>query len=485
MGYLIARLDAWRSKLTLTQQIFIALLISIWTVTSIYFSYDIYTIDKRLTEMEKATMESVSPIFERIIEDSMLNGSREHIRELTNPLGHDSERQVYLLDNQRRLVDTDDLAEGKEPKKSSPPAPDAAREHYLDFALRSQPKCLQCHKDASETLGYVRLVMPKHKKSSVIKAHIRNHIAVMAILMVIIGIWALLIIHYFVHMPLAKILTAMRSAASGKLDTRILSPATGELGAVADGFNSMVSELERDRKEIIDLHRREVAHMERLAALGELAANLAHEVRSPLTGISSAIQILERESAPENPRREVLSKILQQLNRMDQTMENFLRYARMPEAVVRPFDITEALDRALFLAEPRLKSQKVSLKRVLKEPITPIDGDASQIEQVFLNLILNAIQAMPEGGALTIEAGNNGAGTVLVGVSDTGHGIASENLEKIFKPFFTTRPKGSGLGLPICRQIILAHAGEMWIESIPQRGTSVYFRLPAAKGSSD
>ena len=200
-----------------------------------------------------------------------------------------------------------------------------------------------------------------------------------------------------------------------------------------------------------------------------------------MTGIGSTIQILLAEAPGGSPRREILGKVLTQLNRMEQTMGNFLRFARMPEAVVRPFELHEPLSRVMDLVESRLRAQKIKLERDIPKDLPCLRGDPGQIEQVLLNLCINAAHAMPSGGTLTIDAHAEEAGAILIEVSDTGKGISSADLEHVFRPFFTTKENGSGLGLPLSRQIVMAHDGEMWIESVPDRGTSIFMRLPTAE----
>ena len=162
-------------------------------------------------------------------------------------------------------------------------------------------------------------------------------------------------------------------------------------------------------------------------------------------------------------------------------MGNFLRFARMPEAVVRPFELRESLGRVIDLIESRLRTQKIKLERDIPQGLPGLRGDPGQIEQVFLNLCINAAHAMPAGGTLTVAARAEAAGAILVEVSDTGKGISSADLEHVFRPFFTTKENGSGLGLPLSRQIVMAHDGEMWIESDPGRGTSIFVRLPTVE----
>jgi two-component system NtrC family sensor kinase len=146
---------------------------------------------------------------------------------------------------------------------------------------------------------------------------------------------------------------------------------------------------------------------------------------------------------------------------------------------VRPFDLHEPLERVLDLFEVRLRTQKIELKRDIPKSLPRLRGDPGQLEQVFLNLFINAAHSMPEGGTLSVSARAEPGGTLLVEVNDTGKGISGEDLEHVFRAFFTTRENGSGLGLPLSRQIVMAHNGDIWIESVPGRGTSVFVRLPA------
>ena len=162
-------------------------------------------------------------------------------------------------------------------------------------------------------------------------------------------------------------------------------------------------------------------------------------------------------------------------------MSSFLRYARMPETVVRALKIHEPIQRVLPLLLPRLKAQKIELRVDVPESLPEVRGDAGQIEQSFLNLALNAAQAMPDGGTLTVSAGvlND---MIRVEIGDTGNGIKPAELENIFKPFYSTREKGSGLGLSLSRQIIMAHGGVLTLESVPGSGTTVFFTLPCDGG---
>ncbi|MBI5208407.1 MAG: HAMP domain-containing protein [Elusimicrobia bacterium] len=468
-------------RLSLTWRFFLAFSTATWAILSVYFVYDVRTSSRRLAEMERGTLEALFPAVQRILETVMLSGGSEHILGiLSKPGWREGLSTISLLDTTKKAVDVSDISMRHPARRSTPPYLSPKMFVGLDFEMRAKAACLRCHRRAREgdLLGYVRLVAPHFQKGRVIAEHFRSHLLVLLAMLVLIGLSVVAVVRWLVQRPLDRVVDAMRRVAAGGFDTRIADPPGGEIGVIARGFNEMASELERDRGEIVDLHRRQVAHMERLVAVGDLAAHLAHEVRNPLTGIGSAVQVMQRETPPESPRQRVLGQILEQLQRMDRVMANFLQYARMPEAVVKAFPVEEPLQRVLFLIEPRLKAQKVELRRSIPAGLPALMGDPGQLEQVFLNVCLNAVQAMPAGGTLSVDVKAEQGSFVLVEVSDTGGGIAHEDQAKVFHPYFTTKEQGSGMGLPISRQIVLAHGGEIWLESVPGRGTSVFVRLP-------
>ena len=474
---------AWK-RLSLARQLFLAMFSCVVAVATVYFSYDIWATNRRFGAMERSILQSVFPVVQRIVEHAMLHRSREQLKELFSEAAADGPAgRMYLLDSRKRPVDTRDFGRGTSPRRLTLPDLAAEGRLVMDFPLASRPACVQCHGADKPVIGYVRLVSDDPGRGRVIAANFTNHVLIISLMTLVLGLWALAVVRSMVERPLARVEAAMRQVRSGRFETRLGELPGGDFERIAAGFNDMVGDLERDRREILDLHRRQVAHMERLAAVGELSAGLAHEIRNPLTGISGAVQVLQADLPPDHARREVLGKILSQLSRMDQAMGNFLRFARMPEARVRRYELAEALQHTFFLIEPRLKAQGIELRREVAGDVPPLSGDPGQIEQVLLNLCLNAIQSMPSGGRLSVSARRRD-GEVRLEIADEGCGIPAEQLDRVFQPFFTTRENGSGLGLPISRQIVLAHGGELWLESLPGRGTTAHVRLPVRAGAA-
>ncbi|MBI5594864.1 MAG: HAMP domain-containing protein [Elusimicrobia bacterium] len=464
-------------RIPLALQVFAAVSVAVGLVFGASFIHDMVTLTNRLEARQVARLQAMSPLIGRIIEESMEKGNPAHIGDFFRILAqHRGAGVAELLDADGGVVDPANLKALRAPAAAISPGTVS-----LEVPISAKPSCARCHGVSEGRLGTLRLVAPLDDRRELRHSLVLSRLAMAGIGAAAVALASLIIVRWLVHAPLRAVVGAMRGIAAGKLDTRIEGELPGELQHIAEGFNTMASELARERAESVELHRKELAHLDRLATLGELAAQLAHEVRNPLTGLSSALQVLERESAENPSRRGLIEKMLAQLQRMDRTMGDFLRYARLPEAAPRPVALKEALSRVLFLLGPRMRAQGVELALALPGELPLVQGDPGQLEQVFLNLALNAVQAMPGGGRLEIAGAVKDASTVVVTVADTGSGIAPEVLERIFEPFFTTKDGGSGLGLSITRQIAMAHGGELWLESEPGVGTTAHVRLPRAK----
>lgn len=226
-------------------------------------------------------------------------------------------------------------------------------------------------------------------------------------------------------------------------------------------------------------HRQAVEKTEQLAAVGELAASIAHEVRNPLAGMKGALEVLGRDLEPSN--QEIVVELLAQIERLEHLVRDLMTYARPRALERRPFDAHELLDRLLKLYRDQCDAQNVVVQRVYGPKTGPLNADPGQMEQVFLNLIHNALQAMPDGGTLTVitRAGDGGVGITF---EDTGRGIPPSELPKVHQPFFTTKHRGSGLGLPIVKKIAEAHGGELRIASEVGKGTSASVVIPSVGG---
>jgi two-component system, NtrC family, sensor kinase len=221
---------------------------------------------------------------------------------------------------------------------------------------------------------------------------------------------------------------------------------------------------------------------DKLSSIGLLAAGVAHEVNTPLTGISSYTQMLLTQVKEGDPKHAVLEKIQRQTIRASDIVNNLLNFSRTGNSVFSELDMTRLLDDTLQLLEPQLNNTRIEVVRDYRRKLPKIAGHAGKLQQVFMNLILNARDAMPKGGTLHISAQSED-GNLIVNVADTGTGISPEYITKIYDPFFTTKDvgRGTGLGLAVSYGIIQEHAGHIFVESEPGCGTCFSIKLPCLK----
>jgi PAS domain S-box-containing protein len=225
----------------------------------------------------------------------------------------------------------------------------------------------------------------------------------------------------------------------------------------------------------------QLQHSDKMASIGLLAAGVAHEVNTPLTGISSYTQMLRGQTPAEDPRAALLEKIEKQTFRAAKIINHLLNFSRSGSAEFEPLDVNKLLGDVLSLLEHQLDRSRIKLIRELQEELPPVRGNENRLQQVFFNLILNARDAMPSGGWLTLSTEADGD-TVIVQVKDTGHGIRKEDIKRIYDPFFTTKGigRGTGLGLSVSYGIVQEHGGAIFVDSVPGKGSVFQVALPAA-----
>jgi signal transduction histidine kinase len=215
---------------------------------------------------------------------------------------------------------------------------------------------------------------------------------------------------------------------------------------------------------------------DRLSTLGELSAGMAHEIRNPLGSIRGTAEILKDGVDPADPRQEFAEILVREVDRLNRVLENFLRFARQAPPERGLLDLNAVVREVLDLT--RRQAERGDVDVVLRTAALPqLAGDAGQLRQAFLNLVLNAFQAMPAGGQLTVVTGHAGA-QAQVSLTDTGPGIPVEEQARIFKTFVTTRPDGTGLGLSISQRIVAAHGGSIAVASTPGAGATFTITLP-------
>jgi signal transduction histidine kinase len=220
---------------------------------------------------------------------------------------------------------------------------------------------------------------------------------------------------------------------------------------------------------------------ERIYALAQLSAGLAHEIRTPLASLEGAAALVQRETQSEERRREFLDIIQKESRRLNRLLTTFLEFARPKQPDLQRVEIGEVLDSVILLVRHARDTSRLELRKQIEPGLPTLECDPERLKQVLLNLITNASQAMPHGGTVLLEAQRNGT-SIDIDVHDQGGGIDEENLERIFDPFFTTKESGTGLGLSVAHQIVSQHQGMLTIVRNSPQGVTVRVSLPLQLG---
>jgi signal transduction histidine kinase len=282
--------------------------------------------------------------------------------------------------------------------------------------------------------------------------------------------------------PLRRLTEAAVDVAGGAYGTQVELTSNDEVGLLAASFNEMSRKMADDIERLRALNEH-LVRAEKLAAAGQLAAGVAHEVNNPLASISSLIQILQSRPLTEETEgetREMLRLASTQIARISQVLRDMLDFARQRAPARTTLDITRVVESSLRLANFDKAFKRLRVETNFDPDMPRISADNDQLQQVFLNLLLNARDAMTEGGELRVGTFYDAAsGEVVIEFADTGHGISAEALPHVFDPFFTTKHGGAGLGLAVCYGIVTAHGGRITVETCGGSGTTVRVALPA------
>jgi two-component system, NtrC family, sensor kinase len=328
-----------------------------------------------------------------------------------------------------------------------------------------------------------------------------------------------------VENPIQKLVEAMSRAEKGDLEAEAHIQSEDELGKLGRNFNRMLrtiretheqniqllkqvsqfneeltgrieaatSELARRNEELRLLNealfesQRQLSQSEKLAAVGEVTAAMAHQIGTPLNSISGYLQLILQDGNLESKDQSRLKIIESQLDRLADSVKNLLSFTRQPKPQLKSLEVNEVLEELIHLSEPWFVARNVNLAKHLSPNLPPILGDPTHLQTLFLNLITNALDAMPRGGVLTIRTrrripppSSKEERWLEIAVTDTGIGITEESKKRIFEPFFTTKKigEGTGLGLAICEKIIKEHSGRIEIESQVGKGSTFLVSLP-------
>ena len=479
--------------------IFVVLILTLVVGTSSYFHLQIQY--NQLMDISREKLRDLAETIENSIKTSMQAGKSDEVKSILEAVGTLSDLEkvrifsrdgIVLVSSQPgergRKVDAHDLEAFHEQRFSTVyHTKNLERPNfYIVKPIMNEPACYPCHGNNPNQINGildVEVSMEKvHQRVSTLRKFMMTSAAATLTALVLAILY---LMSRLVSNPIRKLITTMRKAETGDLSVRVEPDKTLEFNELGQNFNSMISKLEKAQEDLKHLHEEQMERVDRFATIGELAAGIAHEIKNPIAGIGGAIQVLTDELAPGDHRREIFAEILNQIDRIDQDVKDLLSYARTAKPTLAECDINKVVQQVLFLVRDRAAQQQVHVDVKFDESIPKIEIDDKQIQQVLVNLTLNGIQAMPEGGTLTLATGlhNNADGPqfVEIEVQDSGRGIPPEIMRKIFTPFFTTRHTGTGLGLPISQKIVHQHEGKIEVKSEAGQGTSFKILLPLSR----
>ena len=357
--------------------------------------------------------------------------------------------------------------------------------------IYNEPSCWQnachAHKEDQKVLGVLDVTMSLEEVDRSIQAGRMRLLIFALIAIAAISLIIYWLVNHIVLRPIGEIAKATRKVAAGDLTHSVATiDKNDEIGRLATSFNVMTERLAEARQQLLQ--------SDKLASLGRLAAGVAHEINNPLTGVLTYSSFLLKNADDQPELKEDLEVIVRETKRCREIVKGLLDFSRQSASTARPTAVNEIVRNACRIVEHQLSIQKIRIEMKLPEEAPMVNADPMQIEQVLVNLLVNAADAIGEaGGTITIEAGMASAADTVNGltspedmarirVTDTGCGISAEGLNKLFEPFYTTKgAKGTGLGLSIVWGIIEKHQGRIKVDSIVGRGTTVTVLLPVAR----
>ena len=300
---------------------------------------------------------------------------------------------------------------------------------------------------------------------------IRNLVITLTIVVTLIGTVFSCSLSRFITKPLYRLVDFTHSLSRGEFGKRIESSSKDEIGELSETFNNLSHELKLYRERMEESYK-QMLRTEKLTALGRLSAGLAHEIRNPLTSIKVLFQTFK-----DNPAltKEDMRVVLSAVEQMDDLLTKFLRFAKSDEFNLMDVYVNSLIKQVINLASFQIKNHSIAVSLELAK-LPPVKADRAMIQQALLNLVLNAVEAMPGGGTLTIASRSENV-SIIVDIKDTGNGISEGIKDKIFDPFFTTKDEGTGLGLSIVYNVVNLHNGEVGFES-NGNGTTFTIRIP-------
>jgi signal transduction histidine kinase len=341
------------------------------------------------------------------------------------------------------------------------------------------PACYACHDREKKINGFLEVDFDYAEASALLWKSQWKGMALALIALALLTYIVLRLFEKLINRPISGLKTAMARVQGGDFSAGWTVEKHDEIGSLGESFNKMVDDLRRANAEIESLYRQRVEKAEHLAAFGELAAGLAHEVRNPLSGIKGALEIISQDAPAGDPRREIFQEMLVQIGKLISVIQDFLNYARPKPLHFRSVPPELFVENAVRMAGTQLAGKSIDFHVRKPREDFLVSADPDRMHEVMLNLFLNSIAAIRDkGNILVIIHPDPKSGFLRILTADDGSGIPEDNLAQIFQPFFSTKKGGTGLGLSICRKTVEAHGGTLTVKSRVGKGTTFNIRIP-------
>lgn len=343
--------------------------------------------------------------------------------------------------------------------------------------VKNQSVCHSCHDSSQENIGLIQAAFPIGNYAVQFKEERTRAVLTAIIILGVVFSLILLFHHYFVSTPVRKITKAMTRVRKGDLSAQVPSGRKDELGVIAESFNRVVESLQQARSELERRHQADMNRAEQLATVGEIAAGLAHEVKNPIAGIESALEVVVSETDEKWQHREVLEQMIGETRRITAIINRLLDYARAREPRPDWYDVELIVGDIKSIFMPQALQRRVSFNISMDKNTGRMFVDANELKQVLINVLRNSLEVLDSGGRIDVAV-NTTEDHVTFVLSDNGPGMDPLTRSRIFQPFYTTKPGGTGLGLSIVHRIVEGMGGAVEVESELSRGTTFTIVLP-------
>jgi signal transduction histidine kinase len=358
---------------------------------------------------------------------------------------------------------------------------------YIITPIVKKHDCYSCHQDAAPTIGYMAVKISMEDVGSVALKHRTMNIFMTVITFLGLAGVVVVTLLFLVIRPVStlreQIVTVERETMLFEKGENIrfselkASARRDEIGGLINAFNALVRRLNAANEKLREAHNATLEHADRLATSGEMAASIAHEIKNPTAGVLGALQVLRSELPPNDERGEIFDEMISQLERVNHTVNDLLSYAKPTPPSFDAVNIVDIVQRTVSLLSRQCAKENVMLSAEFGGPSIMINADRKQLQQVLWNVIQNAQHAITGEGRIDITADDNND-VAVIKIADSGKGIPKDEIGDVFKPFFTTKHKGTGLGMTISKRIVEQHNGTITIESEIGEGTRVTISLP-------